>query len=234
MAQEKNGCLIFLVIFGGLAAVVGVVVALAYVGLAMVIGIDFVAQSFIWLGIEGPIGCWLVLGLVTGAFVGVAKGLKRAQRSPGWPVYGGAAGMGALVFLGAFYANPIQTIPNSQANAVRAPSALACTPSNVYTILGKSDWKTQGNNVPGDLKVYFKNGRWFGRITYSGVREELSVEVNTDCSFVLRGTSFRRLSGRGTFALDTFSGRLSSDSRSITGTYVDAANNRGQWSATAK
>jgi len=234
MAQENNGCLIFLAILAGLAAVVAAVVAMAYVGLVMVIGIDSVAQSFTWLGIEGPIGCWLVLGLVIGAFVGVAKGLKSAQRSPGWPIYGGAAGMAVLVLLGAYYAHPIQTIPNSQANTYRAPSTPVCTPSNVYSLLGKLNWKTQVNSQPGDLQVYSKNGRWFGRITYSGVREELSVEVYSDCSFALRGISFRRFSGSGTFSLDTFSGRLSSDARSITGTYVDDANNKGQWSATAK
>jgi hypothetical protein len=230
MAQEGKEWMIPVGIIGGLV----VMVALAYVGLAMVIILDFVASSFTWLGIEGPIGCWLVLGLVTGAFAGLAMGFKRAQRSPGWPVYGGAAGMGALVFLGAFNANPVRTVPNSQPNTFRAPPAPACSQSNVYSMLGKHNWKTQVNNKLGELQIYSKNGKWFGRITYSQVREELTLEVNSDCSFVLRGTRFRRLSGSGTFALDTFSGRLSSDSRSITGTFVDAANNRGQWLATAK
>lgn len=234
MAQEKNGCLIFLGVIFGLAAIGVVVVAMAYVGLAMVMGVDFVARSFTWLGIESPIGCWLALGLVTGAFVGLAMGLKRAQRSPGWPVYGGAAGIGALVLLGAFYADPVQTVPTAQLNTPRAPSVPACSPSSVYSVLGKQDWKTQVNNNPGDLHIYSKNGKWFGRIIYSQVREDLTLDVNSDCSFVLRGTSFRRLSGSSTFALDTFSGRLSSDTKSISGTFVDAAKNSGQWSASAK
>lgn len=230
MAKENKEWLIPVGIIGGLAAVVG----LAYVGVAMVVCLDFVASSFTWLGIEGPIGGWLALGLLAGAFVGLARGLKRAQRSPGWPVYGGAAGMGVLVLLGAFYANPVQTVQTSQPNTLPAPSVPACSASIVYSVLGKHDWKTQVNNKPGDLHIYSKNGKWFGRIVYSQVREDLTLDVGSDCSFVLRGTSFRRLSGSGTFALDTFSGRLSSDSRSITGTFVDAANNRGQWLATAK
>jgi hypothetical protein len=130
MAQEKNGCLIFLGIIFGLAAIGVVVVALAYVGLAMVMGLDFVARSFTWLGIESAIVCWLVLGLVTGAFIGLAMGLKRAQRSPGWPVYGGAAAMGALVFLGSFYANPADSNQNPRASTSATNGTGGNTSSN--------------------------------------------------------------------------------------------------------
>lgn len=234
MAQEKNGCFLYLLFLVGVAAVVSMVVAVGYIGMIIVVSLDFVAGAFTWLGIVSPVGCWLALGLLAGAFVGLAIGLKRAQRSPGWPVYGGAAGMGALLLLGASYANPVQTVPAAQSNTPRAPSVPACAPSSVYSVLGKHDWKTQINNSPGDLHIYSKNGRWFGRVIYSQVREDLTLDVNSDCSFVLRGTSFKRLSGNSTFALDTFSGRLSSDSKSISGTFVDAANNSGQWSATAK
>lgn len=114
MAQENNGCLIFLGIIAGLAAIGAVVVFLGYAGLTMVIGIDFVARSFTWLGIKGPIGCWLALGLLTGAFIGLAMGLKRAQRSPGIPVYGGAALLTIVIGLGSYFANPAPVTDDSQ------------------------------------------------------------------------------------------------------------------------
>lgn len=52
---------------------------------------------------------WLGLGCLGGAFVGLAMGLKRAQRSPGVPVYGGATLVVGLVLLGAYFSEPIKS-----------------------------------------------------------------------------------------------------------------------------
>jgi hypothetical protein len=64
------------------------------------------------------------------------------------------------------------------------------------------------------------------------VVEQLAVNVGAAGDIVLTGKSYQRSSGSGSFALDTFSGQLSPDGQAITGSYVDASGNRGQWSVT--
>jgi hypothetical protein len=109
VAQENNGGLIFLGILAALAALGLAVLALAYAGLSVIIGIDYVARAFTWLGIGTPTWAWMGLGCLGGAFVGLAMGLRRAQRSPGLPVYGGAGLVVCLIFLGAYFSEPIKS-----------------------------------------------------------------------------------------------------------------------------
>jgi TonB family protein len=71
-----------------------------------------------------------------------------------------------------------------------------------------------------------------GRFTYQGVVEEAGVTIKSDGNvfqLLLTGRSYRRISGTGSFALDTFSGPLSGDGLSILGSYVDTSGHRGQW-----
>jgi hypothetical protein len=70
---------------------------------------------------------------------------------------------------------------------------------------------------------------WLGRMTYQGVIEDLAVTVRDDGTVVLMGKSYRRLKGNGSFALDTFDGRLSPDGQQLAGSYVDSRGNRGRW-----
>lgn len=77
-----------------------------------------------------------------------------------------------------------------------------------------------------------QNGRQLsGQILYDGIDEKLSVEIKGNSQIVLKGTGYQRISGKGSFALDNFYGRLSNDSSYITGNYIDAARRQGNWSA---
>jgi hypothetical protein len=68
-------------------------------------------------------------------------------------------------------------------------------------------------------------------ITYNGVREALEVQLGDDGEIVLQGMSYEILSGgERVFQLDSFSGRVSADRRSIEGTWRDAGTGGGRWS----
>lgn len=67
-------------------------------------------------------------------------------------------------------------------------------------------------------------------MSYEGIVEELAVRVNVDGTLVLSGMGYRRESGVGSFALDTFYGQLSPDGRQLQGSLIDGSRKRGQWS----
>ena len=69
-----------------------------------------------------------------------------------------------------------------------------------------------------------------GTITYNDVEEKLIGELKDGRQIVLKGVSYRRLSGgNGYFNLDTLYGTLSPDGRSIKGNYEDAGGGKGEW-----
>lgn len=77
--------------------------ALAYLGMSVIISIDFMARSFNWIGINKPALGWLLLGCLVGGIIGLVKGLKRAGRKSDVPkVYGIAIALGCALLLAAY------------------------------------------------------------------------------------------------------------------------------------
>lgn len=86
--------------------------SLAYLGLTIIIPVDFLSSAFSWLGVGNPALGWMLLGCLGGATFGLAKGLKRAERrSDGPKVYAGATLVGLLLIVGAYFANVERDAP---------------------------------------------------------------------------------------------------------------------------
>jgi len=94
-----------------------------------------------------------------------------------------------------------------------------------------TDWRGTVGTSPATFEIRTTAAGKTGTVTYQGVIEELNVAASADRSIVLTGTSYQRLTGTGSFSLDTFSGQLAPDGRTMAGSYVDTSGNRGQWSA---
>jgi len=121
-----EGCAVLIGILIGLGLVIAAIYfialaiafSLAYLGLSIIIPVDFISSAFTWVGIDHPALAWMMLGCLGGATVGLAKGLKRAQRrADGVKVYGGATLVGILLLVGAYFAN----VPND--HAIPVPTA---------------------------------------------------------------------------------------------------------------
>lgn len=77
--------------------------ALAYLGMSIIISIDFMARAFTWIGINKPAVGWLLLGGLAGGLLGLIEGLKRAWRKSDIPkVYGVAIALGCALLLAAY------------------------------------------------------------------------------------------------------------------------------------
>jgi hypothetical protein len=77
--------------------------ALAYLGMSLIIPLDFLSHSFTWIGIERPPSGWALLGGLGGGAVGAVQGLKRARMRSAIPrVWGGAAALGCALLLAAY------------------------------------------------------------------------------------------------------------------------------------
>ena len=102
---------------------------------------------------------------------------------------------------------------------------------NIYRTISTGDWEGYVGNTRAKLTI---NSNGNGYIIYDNIKESLTLNVYDLAyeKFVLKGTNYERLRGKGNFSLDTFYGRISKDGRSISGNYVDTAGNKGNWSVT--
>jgi hypothetical protein len=92
-----------------------------------------------------------------------------------------------------------------------------------------TEWRGTVGTSPATFEIRATAAGKTGRVTYQGVIEELSVAETAGGAIVLTGTTYQRLTGTGSFSLDTFSGQVAQDGRTMAGSYVDASGNRGQW-----
>ena len=95
------------------------------------------------------------------------------------------------------------------------------------------EWDGNVDNSMAKLYINQQGGQLSGKMVYYGVEEELLVdfkEKDGQVFVVLKGTSYKKLKGKGRFNLDTFYGTLSTDGHSIRGKYVDAGRKKGKWS----
>src|SRR5262249_49938113 len=95
--------------------------ARAFVGVGIVMSLDFAAHGFRWLGVSDPAVGWLLLGVLMGGSMGLAQGLKRSGRQADTiKVYIGAAALACtLPFVSFLAVSP----PSSRALTVPTPAA---------------------------------------------------------------------------------------------------------------
>jgi hypothetical protein len=94
---------------------------LGFVGVGIVMSLDFAAHGFRWLGVSDPAVGWLLLGVLMGGCIGLAQGLKRSGRQADTiKLYIGAAALACTLLFVSFLA--VNT-PASRALTVPTPSA---------------------------------------------------------------------------------------------------------------
>src|SRR3712207_100209 len=64
---------------------------LAYLGVGIVMGFDFIAHGLTRVGVSDPVIGWLILGLLLGGTAGLARGFKRSGRMRDSPKADGGA-----------------------------------------------------------------------------------------------------------------------------------------------
>lgn len=220
--DEWGGCIGALIVLAiVLWAIYAVLLSFAYVGMTVLIAIEFVAHGLLPLGITNPTAAWLLLGVLGGGAAGFALGFQRAGKKSALPVVGI---IGAVIFISLMAASGSAPTPTWQTARI-APAQIISLPS------GGSQWRGLVGGSPAFLDLIQQTtGGWAGRMTYQGVVEELGVSINEGGAIVLGGKGYRRVKGKGSFSLDTFYGQLSADAQRIQGSYVDSAGKRGQWS----
>ncbi len=222
MDDEWVGCLVGLAVI--VLAVVAAVYCSVYIGMTLIIAIDFISRPFTLLGITDVSESWLCTGILCGASIGLAEGFKRSGRQTKAPiVYGVGVGLVGLLCILSSQSEPsrLGVREDSQPPSHLQPNALVGV------------WRgTVSNDRRAELAIVASSttDRLQGSITYEGVKETLAPEIRSDGTVVLQGTAYRRLSGSGSFALDTFVARLSPDQRSMSGTYRDQGGKSGVWS----
>ena len=175
-------------------------------------------------------GAWAVL---TSAFLYIfarrllIANLAGDRRTRTWITVGGVGVATAVILTGLGFAL------EHEAPVDRTQVPNATLPALATSLVGQ--WRGTVGNSPATLDITQQGTtqNLTGRFTYQGVVEEGGVVVKNDGNvfqLLLAGRSYRRISGTGSFSLDTFSGPLSGDGLSISGTYVDRAGNRGRWS----
>ena len=220
--DEWGGCIGALIVLAIVIwAIYAFLLSLAYVGMSVLIAIEFVAHGLFPIGVTNPTLAWLLLGILGGGAVGFALGFQRAGKKSAVPVVGI---IGAVVLIGLVAGSG--SVPTTTRQTVRlAPAQMVSFPG------GGSQWRGMVGGSPASLDLIQQTiGGWTGRMTYQGVVEELAVSINDGGATVLAGKSYRRFKGKGSFSLDTFYGQLSADAQRIQGSYVDSAGKRGQWS----
>lgn len=127
-----EGCIYLVLVLIAIAAVLaivfyillGVALGIGYLGMTIVLAVDFISAGFTWVGVSSPVIGWMLFGLLAGLTFGLAKGLKKAgRRSDAWKVYSGAAGLTTLLALGSYAAYP----PEADVSSVLSPSRPAAT-----------------------------------------------------------------------------------------------------------
>jgi TonB family protein len=89
--DEWGGCIVAIIVVVlviGLiyGIIVGGVLALTYIGLTVVIAVEFAAHGFAAVGIVNPVLAWLILGIFLGGTVGLAVGFRKAGKHSAFPV----------------------------------------------------------------------------------------------------------------------------------------------------
>lgn len=117
-----------------------------------------------------------------------------------------------------------QAVSTHEQSTVQAPVAINIS----------GEWEGKVGDMPAKLSITQNGNNLSGNIVYDNIKESLSGEVNNN-QVILRGTGCEEMIEKeNIFALDTFSGAISSqaDEDFIRGNYTDEAGHRGSWFVT--
>lgn len=100
------------------------------------------------------------------------------------------------------------------------------------TALAGTSWQGNVGRAPASIDFFPASigaVKLAARIRYEGIAENLTVTQNADGTIMLRGMSYTRENGTGSFDLDVFYGRISQDVRQIQGGLQDNSRRKGIW-----
>lgn len=122
--DDWGGCIVALIVvvlvIGLIGAIIGGgIVALSYIGLTILIAIEFAAHGFAVLGVSSPLAAWLLLGVIIGGTVGLVIGFRRSGRASAVPV---VCTVGALLLVGLLIASGLTpTFPHPSLTTTALP-----------------------------------------------------------------------------------------------------------------
>jgi hypothetical protein len=102
--DEWGGCIVAIIVVAlviGLiyGIIVGGVLALTYIGLTVLIAVEFTAHGFAAVGIVNPVLAWLIMGIFLGGTVGLAVGFRKAGKYSAFPIVLVASGLLCVVLV---------------------------------------------------------------------------------------------------------------------------------------
>jgi hypothetical protein len=194
LAQGCLGIALVLCIVGVVIyfAIVLVGLTLAYLGMTLIIPLDFFARSFTWVGVKSPAVGWFVLGCLTGGVIGLVQGLKRAGRKSDVPkVCGGAAALAFVLLLASSAARPpAHTFESSSSSESPSPSPSDTPPQSSSSVSAKPDvigtWQGTFSNDPATLTISRTRGdEFFGTLSVQTREGTFRISVR---GYAQRGT----------------------------------------------
>jgi hypothetical protein len=234
----EEGCgwlLLILVIIGIIiAAIYFIILAIAYtlafLGLSIIIPLDFFGSTFTWIGISSPSTGWLLYGCFIGAVIGLVKGLKKAGRTSDlWKVYLGATILFTLLFFGSYMAYSSEGMWTREPQTVITNTASTVTPPSLPGM-----WTGTFSDKPATLVINNGKGNDFsGTLTVDQTRLAVSVTVTPNSQQVVI-KEVRVLSKGPNWALGVDTGSFSNDGRHMSGTGRDSRGTSYSWSFTKK
>ena len=142
-------------------------------------------------------------------------------------------GMLAITMVAVCAAGPLMDAPLMSAPILGAWGAGA--PQSTVRSLADSNWRgavgyTAKGNSPAELRFITKDGKLVGIVTYDGAEETMAITLTAPSGIQMKGVSFRDLNGNNPqFNLDTFTGEISKDGGTISGTGIDTGGTRSKF-----
>lgn len=234
----EEGCgwlLLILLIIGIVIAIIYFVILaiaymLAFLGLSIIIPLDFFGSAFTWIGISSPAVGWLLYGCFIGAVIGLIKGLKKAGRTSDlWKVYLGATILFTLLFFGSYMAYSSEGMWKSE-----PPPVITNTASTVTQPSIPGTWTGTFSSKPATLVINNGKGNdFYGTLTVDQTRLAVNLTVIPNSQQVII-KEVRVLSKSPDWALGVDTGSFSNDGRNMSGNGKDSRGSTYSWSFTKR
>lgn len=178
---------------------------------------------------ESPRACSASVGVLFFPVIGLglSKTLFRYRKTM-MPIIWTAA---LVIVLAAVVSGFVLAKKEREAQSAKSQAAQRTIQTTRSKLIG--EWHGKIGRNKAKLFITRASKQISGKMVYGGIEENLSIDLkNNDgkIDIVLKGTSYKRLQGKGRFYLDTFYGKLSSDGSHIKGNYIYAAKRKGKWS----
>lgn len=221
IGKKLNGCLITLLGFGALASTGIGAFALFFITAYLDRALEFswASPSIMWAALGCPLGC--SMGLLRASSACQVKPLRTA-----------ALGIVTVVLAALLLVNnPILKLSQEREEAAQRLTQLnEAQLQEMLSILPKEAWAGKVSDKPATLQFRSDGQQLAATVTYDNIAEELSVQTSPGFAIVMKGTSYRRVNNSNAgFNLDTFTGKLSDDRQTLSGTFEDTQRNRGNW-----